>query len=184
MTEITQLLDEVRTGDQTARNELFALIYPTLQQIARQRLGLQQYTLLDAPSLVHEAYLRLTQSSGLPPSSRVSFFAYASSVMRNVIIDYVRRRQTDKRGGGLAAVTLTTAEPEAPLANADVESLNSALDSLARIDARAHSIVEMRFFGGLTLEEIAEAQQLSLATVKRDWVKARGFLLCNLDGAS
>ncbi|SEQ40218.1 RNA polymerase sigma factor, TIGR02999 family [Solimonas aquatica] len=183
MTEITQLLDELRAGDENARNELFSAIYPTLQQIARQRLGLQQHTLLDAPALVHEAYLRLTQRAGLPPSNRASFFAYASSVMRNVIIDYVRQRQADKRGGGVTELTLTTAEPEAPLANADIESLNSALEALARIDARAHGIVEMRFFGGLTIEEIAEVQQLSVATVKRDWLKARGFLLHTLEGA-
>ena len=103
--------------------------------------------------------------------------AYASRVMRSVIIDYVRAREAERRGGGLKMLTLNTGIEARALTEPDLLSLGDALDSLQRIDDRAHWVVEMRYFGGMEIEEIAEVLEISPATVKRDWQKARAYLL-------
>lgn len=178
MGEITQLLHQAKAGESGARDALFSRVYGELMQVARQRLSTGTApTQLDPPALVHEAYLRLVRSEALKGDNRSEFLAYASTVMRNVVIDFVRERLAQKRGGGAERVTLSTRIGEEVLENeGDIESLNTALDQLARTDARSHRIVEMRYFGGLSLEEIGDVESLSLATVKRDWQKARAFL--------
>ena len=177
MGEITVLLDNARRGDTVARDELFSTIYAELQKLARSRLA-QESTLteLDAPGLVHELYLRLDRQAQLPGRNRKMFFAYASTVMRNVIVDYVRERRAQKRGGGEKPLTLLTRETDGSLRDPDIEALDFAMRQLARVDDRAHQIVEMRYFGGLSLDEIAAALELSPVTVWRDWEKARVFL--------
>lgn len=176
MGDITRLLESAQTGDARARNELFENVYAELQRLARSRLAREStLTSLDAASLVHEAYLRLIRGPALPGRNRRMFFAYASGVMRSVIVDYVRERQAQKRGGGVR-ITLATGERQADDASPDVEALDAALVNLAQLDGRAHQIVEMKYFGGLSIEEISEVLQVAPATVKRDWQKARAFL--------
>ncbi len=178
MGEITLLLDQARNGDAAARDKFFSSIYAELDRLARGRLrGEDRYTMLDAPGLVHEVYLRLCQQSQLPGTDRRTFLAYASRVMRSVIIDYVRARASERRGGGREILTLNTGMAERLLTEPELLSLGDALESLQRIDERAHWVVEMRYFGGMEIEEIAEFLEISPATVKRDWQKARAYLL-------
>src|SRR5262249_46585217 len=145
---------------------------------ARNRLrGDDRYTLLDAAGLVHEVYLRMAQQEHLPGTDRRAFLAYASRAMRSVIIDYVRSRDAERRGGGKPLLTLNTGIADQVLTEPDLLNLGDALDSLQRIDDRAHWVVEMRYFGGMEIEEIADVLEISPATVKRDWQKARAYLL-------
>lgn len=181
MGDITQLLDEARGGDGVARERFFARVYAELDGLAQRRLSRESpLTMLDAPGLVHEVYLRLSQQDDLPGQDRRAFFAYASRVMRSVIIDYVRSRNAQRHGGGQRVVTLNTGIADESFAQPELEQLGDALDSLAKLDERAHWVVEMRYFGGMELEEIADFLAISLATVKRDWSKARAFLLHSL----
>jgi RNA polymerase sigma factor (TIGR02999 family) len=186
MGDITRLLDQARGGDAAARDALFTRVYAELQQLARRKLAREStLTQIDAPSLVHEAYLRLTRQAKLPGDNRRMFFAYASSVMRSVIVDYVHARNARKRGSGERPLTLTSgtvALADVDL-NPDVEALDSALTQLAKLDPRSHQVVEMRYFGGLSIEDISEVLGIAPATVKRDWQKARAFLYTALTSA-
>ena len=178
MGDVTQLLDAARSGDAHARAHFFSRIYSELDRLARLRLSSSApMTMLDASSLVHEVYLRLAQQERLPGSDRRTFFAYASRVMRSVIVDYVRARGAERKGGGQRMLTLNTGVAHQAFSEPQLEALGSALEDLARIDERAHWIVEMRYFGGMEVDEIADVLDISPATVKRDWQKARAFLL-------
>lgn len=182
MGEITQLLAEARDGDAAARDRFFSSIYAELDRLARSHLRRDdRYTLLDASSLVHEVYLRVFQQARLPGEDRRTFFAYASRAMRSVIIDHVRARAADRRGAGVEMLTLNTGIAERPLAEPELLKLADALESLQVIDERAHRVVEMRYFGGMEIEEIAGVLAISPATVKRDWQKARAYLLQALE---
>jgi len=175
--DVTVLLERAHQGDAQASNELFASVYGELTRLARQKLAREApFTDLNAGSLVHEAYLCLVRQPELPGENRRMFYAYAAGVMRSVIIDYVRKRSAQKRGHGDIRITLTAHDPEAQPPAPEVEALDAALQQLARIDERAHRIVEMRYFAGLSIEEIAKVLETSAATVKRDWQKARAFL--------
>lgn len=179
MGEITQLLESVSEGDPGAREVLFKRVYAELRVLARQRLAREStLTDLDASGLVHEAYLRLTRQEELPTANRRAFFSYASTVMRSVIVDYVRQRKSAKRGSGVAAITLITRELAQDLRSTDI----AALDDLRRVCERCCRLVEMRFFGGMEFEEIADALEVSRTTVSRDWDKARLFLYQALKG--
>jgi RNA polymerase sigma factor (TIGR02999 family) len=171
------LLKRAHDGDADARNELFTSVYGELNRLARQKLARDPtFTNLNAASLVHEAYLCLVRQPDVPGDNRRMFYAYAAGVMRSVIVDYVRKRDAHKRGSGEKPLTLTSNDPEAALPAPDVEALDDALGQLAQVDERAHQIVEMRYFGGLSIEEIATTLAISPATVKREWQKARAFL--------
>ncbi|WP_457389511.1 ECF-type sigma factor [Roseateles sp. P5_E1] len=176
MTEITQLLTALASGETEARDRLYTLLYPELKRLARSHLAGHAPMTLEPAALIHEVWLK---SAGPIPKEaaqhRAQFFAHASKVMRSVIIDHVRERHADKRGGGQAEVTLSTAALE-QIAPPDVLKLDDVLQMLERADGRAHQVVEMRFFGGLELEEIAELLGVSVPTIKRDWRKARAFL--------
>jgi RNA polymerase sigma factor (TIGR02999 family) len=178
MGEITQLLQLSRDGADGARNELFNLVYGELRRLAHRKLAGGNSLQLDAPSLVNEAYLRLMEQPSLPGGNRHMFFAYASGVMRSVIIDCVREQQSLKRGAGAEPLTLTTGLRDriAVFRGPDLEALDTALEDLGRADPRARQIVEMRYFGGMSIEEIADALETSPATVKRSWQKARAYL--------
>lgn len=178
MGDITRLLDQARQGDAGARERFFASVYAELDQLARRKIGRDaRFTMLDAPGLVHEVYLRLVQQAELPGQDRRAFLAYASRVMRSVVIDYVRSRRAERHGGGQQHVTLNTGIANQDFQEPDLLALGDAMESLQRVDERAHWIVEMRYFAGMEIEEIAGFLEISPATVKRDWQKARAFLL-------
>jgi RNA polymerase sigma factor (TIGR02999 family) len=176
LANITALLVRAQQGDLRARNDLFAAVYAELSRLAQWKLAREQpFVTLDTRGLVHEAYLCLVQQQSLPGGNRRMFFAYAAQVMRSVVVDHARKRNAEKRDHRLQ-VTLRTEHAEALSTAPDVRLLDDALRELATIDRRAHDIVEMRYFGGLSLEEVADALQISLITAKRDWKKARAFL--------
>lgn len=170
--DITLLLHQLSAGDAAARDRLYTALYPELKRLARSHLAGHAPMTLEPAALIHEVWLKSAgQEAAL---HRGQFFAHASKVMRSVIVDHLRERHADKRGGG-AQVTLSTTALE-QLSSPDVLKLDDVLQTLARADERAHRVVEMRFFGGLEMEEIAQALAVSLPTVKRDWRKARAFL--------
>ena len=179
MSEITELLQKCSAGDSTARESLFALLYQDLHKLARARLRRSEtITLLNTTSLVHESYLRLSNAHELEFKDRGSFFAYAACVRRSIIVDEVRKRHAERRGGSAEHVELDTGVGDA-LANDDgqIIRVHEALEDLGALDPRLAQVVEMRYFAGLTEEEIASALGLSARTVQRDWEKAR-TLLC------
>jgi RNA polymerase sigma factor (TIGR02999 family) len=178
MGPVTRLLEAARRGDDTARDRLFAHLYGELDRLAQSHLARNApMTLIDAPALIREVWLRLHQQETLPGAGRPAFLAYASRAMRSVIVDYLRARGADRRGAGVRPITLSTIVADQALRQPEIESLDDALRSLERIDERAHRVVEMRYFGGMEIEEIAEHLAISPATVKRDWQKARAYLL-------
>lgn len=171
--DITLLLHQLCAGDTAARDRLYTALYPELKRLARSHLAGHAPMTLEPAALIHEVWLR---SAGTEAARhRAQFFAHASKVMRSVIVDHVRERRADKRGGGAAQVTLSTTALE-QLAPPDMLKLDDVLQMLERADGRAHQVVEMRFFGGLALEEIAALLDVSVPTIKRDWRKARAFL--------
>lgn len=178
MSDMTMLLEAARQGDQPAVSELFELLYDDLHRLARSRLRQHRtMTLLDTTSLLHESFLKLVGTAALPVEDRRHFFAYAARVMRSVIVDFARARQAERRGGEADHVALGTALSQ-QLAGPENDALriHEALDVLAQADARMAQVVEMRYFGGLTEPEIAQALGVSDRTVRRDWDKARLML--------
>lgn len=174
---ITRLLQRVAEGDKPALESLYSALYRELSRLARSHLARVGTITLDPPAVLHDAFIRIanTGEPGQFPNRKV-FFGYASAVMRTVVVDYVRERRAQKRGGGERDLTLNTGVAETVLAEDQLIGLHEALNQLARIDDRCHRVVEMRYFGGLTEEEVAEVLDVSLPTVKRDWRKARAFL--------
>lgn len=181
--QITALLAAARAGDAAAGDAAFSLVYDDLRRLARSRLRQHQtFTLLDTTSLVHESYLKLLGAGASDLNNRRHFFAYAAQVMRSVIVDFARARQAERRGGDAEHVTLDTgvaADLVAP--ETDVLRVHEALEAVARADPRAAQVVEMRYFGGLSEAEIADALNLSERTVRRAWDKARLLLIASLD---
>jgi RNA polymerase sigma factor (TIGR02999 family) len=180
---VVDLLAAVRRGEAGAVDDLFGLLYPDLRQLAHSRLRRSgRLTLLDTTALVHEAYLRLFEAGSLAASDKGQFMAYAAHVMRSVVVDFVRRRATARRGGGAVHVDLDSEPviPEDPRAT-EVLRINDALEELAAIDERLMRVVEMRYFAGMTEEQVGEALGLSRRSVSRDWEKARLFLSHSLD---
>lgn len=176
MDDITHLLRAAR-NDRAAHEQLFARLYPEIKAMARSRLRRSgDVTSLDTTALVHETYLKLTTSGALNPACRGEFFAYVGRVMRSIVVDHVRGRGADKRGGGVPHLTLDTLVDDPSLASMPVNDLDVALVSLESVDARLYQIVEMRFFAGLDTNEIAATLGCSDRTVKRDWQKARTLL--------
>lgn len=157
---------------------LFPSLYNELRRLARSRLAAGgRHTLLDTASLVHEAYLRMQRDGGVTLNDREHFLAYAATTMRSVVIDFVRRRNADRRGGGVEHVTLDTRAAEQLGASDDeILAVHDALETLAKVDPRLVSVVEMRYFAGLSDAEIAAALGLSDRTVRRDWDRARLLL--------
>ena len=176
--EITALLAAVQGGDRAAGDALFRAVYSDLKRIAHRQLqGQPSHATLSTTALVHEAYLRLARPGALSQSDRVHFFAVAARAMRQIVVDAARRRSAEKRGGGQLAVELdegriagSTERPE------ELVALDAALAKLERLDERLAKVVEWRFFGGLTLEEIGALLDLTERTMKRDFRKARAFL--------
>jgi RNA polymerase sigma factor (TIGR02999 family) len=176
--EIAQLLDAARQGQQAAVAQLCEFLYQDLRQMARSRLRAHQpMTLLDTTALVHESFLRLTKAGRVDVSDRNCFLGYAARVMRSVIVDFVRRKQAERRGGGQLHVTLNTdVAGSVATSEDDVLRISEALDELALAAPRAVQVVEMRYFAGMTEREVAEALGVTERTVRRDWEKARLLL--------
>lgn len=176
--ELTQLLQQAQAGDAQARESLFAAAYPGLEQLARARLrDGGRNTLLDTRSLVHESFLRYVQSGELRATERRAFFAYASQVMRSVIVNVARDRHREKRGGGQRPLTLDTQiAGQVAGDEADVLRVHEALDALAQADPPLAELVQMRYFGGYTEEEVADTLGVTVRTVQRQWLKARIML--------
>ena len=178
MSELTLLLRKVQAGDVGARETLFAAAYSDLERLARARLrDGGRSTLLDTRSLVHESYLRYLQGGALRAEDRRAFFAYASQVMRSVVVSYARERAAQKRGSGWRPLTLTTRVAEqAPEGEDEILRVHEELDSLEQVDARLAQVVQMRYFGGYSEQEIAETLDVTERTVQRLWLKAKLML--------
>lgn len=176
--DISDLIIRTNAGEPGARDKLFASAYAELRKLARSRLrDGGRNTVLDTTALVHETYLRFLNSGQLRSDDRRAFFAYASRVMRSVIIDAVRERQAERRGGDLNRLTLNTQLiDKLPAGEDELLQVNEALEVLAQAEPRLATVVEMRYFGGYTEVEIAEALDLTERTVRRDWDKARLLL--------
>lgn len=180
--EITALLTALRDGDRGALDRLFPLVYRELhdrahRQLARHRPG----ETLSTTALVHEAYLKLTDSAHQSYQDRVHFFAVASRAMRQILVDYARRTTAAKRGGG-HPVSLDPDAIANPGRAEELLALDEALTQLEKLDGRLARIVELRFFGGLSVEETSDVLEISPRTVKRDWRKARAFLYQAIQG--
>ena len=174
--DITGVLNQAVGGDAVARDRLYALLYGELVRLARSHLAGSGAVSLNPSAVVHEAYLRMLRREATPMRDRRAFFAYASTVMRSVLVDHVRERGAEKRGGGVAPLTLTTGVLHDAIVAEDFTRLNDALLELRQVDDRCFQVVEMRYFAGMTEEDIAQELAVSVPTVKRDWRKARAFL--------
>ncbi|HXS92301.1 MAG TPA: sigma-70 family RNA polymerase sigma factor [Steroidobacteraceae bacterium] len=190
---VTQLLAQWRDGDERAFAQLSALMYEELRQLAQRHLQRERSNhTMQKTALVNEAFVRLVGQQSVDWQSRAHFIGLASKLMRRVLVDYARARLADKRGGGVGVLSLDEmAAPEADEApdttptalqhldahtQEEVSAIDQALVRLEQIDARQAQIVEMRYFGGLTVEQTAEAMDISAATVKREWTLARAWL--------
>ena len=184
---ITQLLESWKRGDRSVENRLAALIYPVLRELARAQLRRGGGALtLAATELVHEAYERLHRQQQVDWQNRSHFFAIAATIMRRVVVDHLRQRSAEKRGGEAVLVPLDVAMAEelaAPSDSVDWLALDQALSALAGIDTECARVVELRLFSGLTVEAIAEVLGSSTATVGRQWRFARVWLAEQLDSA-
>ena len=174
--DVTQLLVAWSNGDQGAGANLMEAVYPELRHLARRHLQRErQHHSLPATALVHEAYLKLVDQRRVKWQNRAHFFAVAARVMRRLLVDHARTRGAQKRGTALT-VPLTDLDPSAEPVGPDVLALDAALDKLAALDPRQGRLVELRFFGGLTVDEAAAVLGIAPITVKRDWALARSWL--------
>lgn len=180
--DVTRLLKAWSGGDQQALNDLLPAIYQEVRKLARSYLRRERADhTLQATALVNEAYLRLVDQRDVQWNNRTHFFGIAAQVMRRVLVDHARMRNAGKRGAGERAVLLDEALVAAPDEQLDLLRLDDALGALGDLDPRQAKIVELRFFGGLSIEETAEVMSLSPATVKREWAAARAWLRRELE---
>jgi len=182
--EITRLLVAWGDGDEAALEELTPLVYQQLHRLAHHYLRHEQpgHT-LQTSALVNEAYLRLVDWKNVRWQSRAHFFGVSAQLMRRILVDFARSRHYQKRGGGLPALALEEAALISGEKSADLVALDEALVSLSKLDARQSKVVELRFFGGLTVEETAEVLIVSAGTVGRDWSLARAWLRREMVGS-
>jgi RNA polymerase sigma factor (TIGR02999 family) len=175
---VTQLLLAWRAGDAAALDRLIPLVHAELRRIARSFMRKERagHT-LQTSALVNEAYLRLIDAQQVDWQNRTHFFSLAASLMRRILVDMAREKQARKRGGSAQPVTLDEAMAMELGSREDIVAVDEALTALAAVDARKSKVVELRFFGGLTETEIAEALQVSPETVRRDWRLAKAWLL-------
>lgn len=184
MGDVTELLDAARRGSGDAVDRLYALLYRDLRVAARRQLRSRDHRrTLDTTLIVHESYLRLRHRNDLRPEDRQQFLAYAATAMRSVIVDMARSRLAEKRGGAQRDVTLNTNIAESAVASDDqLLQIHDALGELAAVEPRLAKIVEMRYFGGMSEQEVADALGVARRTAQRDWEKARVFLFAALEG--
>jgi len=179
--DVTRLLADWSQGDQGALNELMPLVYQELHRLALIYLRRERpdHT-LQSTALVHEAFLRLVDQTRVEWRNRAHFFGVAAQMIRRILVDYARTRRRRKRGGDACKLSLDEAIAAAESKDIDLLALDEALEKLAALDPQQSRIVELRFFGGLSIEETAEVLGISPATVKRDWMMARAWLYQNL----
>jgi RNA polymerase sigma factor (TIGR02999 family) len=179
---ITALLVSAEGGDRAAADAVFALLYDELHRMARRELARRGHGVtLSATTLLHDAYLSISQREGVAFPDRNRYMGYASRVMRGLIIDYARSRQAQKRGGQFEITSISTDVAD-PLASADeLTRISEALDELAAVDERLVRVVDLKFFCGFSFVEIGEMMQVSERTIQRDWEKARIFLYSRLN---
>jgi RNA polymerase sigma factor (TIGR02999 family) len=176
--EIVEALLAVDRRDHSELDHAFAAFYPELKKIAHARLrGSGLGGSMQTTALVNDSYLKLASGPSIAVGDRLQFFAYSSRVLRSIVVDLVRAERALRRGGDKEIVTLDTAAGAGVAASADVETVNAALEDLARLDPALARLVEMRFFGGMSEDEIAEALGVSKRSVSREWQKARALLL-------
>jgi RNA polymerase sigma-70 factor (ECF subfamily) len=181
--EITSLLTAWGKGDEGALNELMPLVYNELHRIARRAWkGLDPGNTLQPTALINEAYLKMAGAENATFQNRCHFFAVACTAMRQILVNHARSRHTRKRGSGQFAVSIDDVQLAVHQEAAEVVALHEALERLETIDARKSRVVEMRYFGGLSIEETAEALGVSVITVNRDWRLARTWLMREMKG--
>jgi RNA polymerase sigma factor (TIGR02999 family) len=176
--EITQMLVAWSHGDKAAFEKLVPLVSVELHRLAKRYMSRERpgHT-LQTTALIHEAYLRLIDGAQVGWQDRTHFFAVSAQVMRRILVDFARSHQTLKHGGTICRITMDEAEAGVSQeSDANVVAIDQALDALSTLDSRQSQVVELRFFGGLSLEETAEALKTSVATVRRDWTLARAWL--------
>jgi RNA polymerase sigma factor (TIGR02999 family) len=179
--DVTQLLVAWKRGDQGALERLMPLVYDELRRVARRSMRYERpdHT-LSASALVHEAYLRLVNQSGVPSENRAQFFGIAAHLMRQILVQHARRHQAAKRGGGIYTVALDEALVPGQQGAVNLVALEEALTNLEARDPRKSRIVELRFYGGLSIDETAEVLGVSARTVKREWRLAKAWLYYEL----
>jgi RNA polymerase sigma-70 factor, ECF subfamily len=181
--DITGMLAAWNAGDADALDRLMDLVYPELRRIARQHLERRPPgESLESAALANEAYLKLVRAGGIRCENRAHFLALCSQIIRRILVDHARRRGFAKRGGEALRVPLDEVLLAAEARGIEVLALDQALHSLAGIDGRKSRVVELRYFGGLSIEETAEVLGVSIDTAKRDWRMARAWLLGELTG--
>ena len=172
-----------KAGDSDALDRLTDLVYPELRRIARRNLERRRAgESLESAALADEAYLKLVRAGGIRCENRAHFLALCAQIMRRILVDHARRRGFAKRGGNALRVPLDEVLLVAQERGIELLALDEALDALARIDSRKSRVVELRYFGGLSIEETAEVLGVSVDTVKRDWRMARAWLIAELTG--
>lgn len=174
---ITKLLIKVQKGEKESYDLLFSVVYDRLKDIARHHL-VQEHSdhTLSKTALVHEAYMKMIDQSEIEWQDRAHFYAIASRCMRQILVDYARRKTAEKRGGNVHRVTLEEDEIDLARHSEELIELNDLIDKLSEFDERKSRIVEMRFFGRMTIREISEILGVSTRTIDRDWLKARTWL--------
>ena len=182
--DVTQLLLAWNSGESDSGDELMMAVYEELRRIAGYQLSRENagHT-LQATALVNEAYMRLVDQTRVHWRNRAHFFGIASQLMRRILVDYARKRRADKRGGGVAMLQYEDSLVGPTIGEVDLVALDDVLTKLAEFDATGARVVELRYFGGLTIEETAEVLEVSPATVKREWATARAWLHRELGGA-
>jgi RNA polymerase sigma factor (TIGR02999 family) len=183
--DVTELLRAWTAGDNQALDRLIPIVYDELRRVARAHLRREQAEhSLQATGLVHEVYLRFVKVDHITIANRVHFLAVAARLMRQILVDYARRKRSAKRGGDRTLVALgETAAVVKPVA-VDVLALDAALEELAAFDPRQRDLVELRYFAGLTIDEAATALGISAATVEREWAAAKAWLYSRLSGSA
>lgn len=180
--QVTTLLVRWRGGDKSALDQLMPLVYTELRRLAHHYLRQERpdHT-LQSTALVHEAYARLTHQNLPEWQNRAHFFGVAAQLMRQILVDYARSHRASKRGGDVYKLALDDAAEQPQDVDLDIIALDEALKSLASLDSQQSKVVELKFFGGLSIEDTAEVLGISPSTVKRDWVTARAWLYRELD---
>ena len=182
---VTQLLANWSQGDDAALTELTPLVYEDLRRLAHRHMGGQRpdHT-LQTTALVHEAYLRLADQTNPNWQTRAHFFAVAARAMRQILVDYAKSYRSQKRGGGALKIELDEAALVSPAESKEIVDLHEALERLATLDSRKAEVVELKYFGGLNYDEIAEVLKISPVTVRRDWEFAKVWLYADLQSAN
>ena len=175
--DVTQILRNWQTGDPEAAAKLMPLVYEELRRLAHHYMGGQRpdHT-LQATALVNEAYLRLADQTNPSWQNRAHFFAVAARAMRQILVNYAQSQRSQKRGGGALKVELDEAAIVSPEKSKEIVDLHEALERLATLDSRKAQVVELKYFGGLNYDEMAEVLKISRVTVRRDWEFARAWL--------